>query len=75
MGGIYLIFTPVLVRRASDPLGLSGPMTALLGLKTRYSKQSYIGRYNPHLAAYLPHHPLYPLPPTLLLMCTGYKYV
>ena len=53
MGGMGLIFTPVLVRRLLCPLGLSGPMTiALPGLID--TSNSPIGRYNPPLAVRSP---------------------
>ena len=40
MGGMGLIFTPVLVRRLLGPLGLSGSMTSTSWTHS-YSKQSY----------------------------------
>ena len=40
MGNMGLIFTPVLVKSFLGPLGLSGSMTALLGLMDT-PKQSY----------------------------------
>ena len=43
MGGMHgpdTLFTPVLVRRPSGPLGLSGPMTSTSWTHS-YSKQSY----------------------------------
>ena len=57
MGGMGLIFTPVLVRRLLGPLGLSGSMISTLW--THSYPNSPNGRHNPPLTA----HP--PLPPTL----------
>ena len=60
MGGMGLIFIPVLVRRLLGPLGLSGPMISTLN--------NHIGRYNPPPAA----HPPHPLPlahPLMHLLC------
>ena len=41
MGGMGLIFTPVLVRRLLGPLSLSGAMTSTYWIHS-YSKQSYL---------------------------------
>ena len=57
MGGMGLIFTPVLVRRLLGPLGLSRPMTSISWT------HSPIGKYNPPLAAHLPPPPT-PASPT-----------
>ena len=49
MGNMGLIFTPVLVKSFLGPLGLSGSMTALLGLMD--TPNSPIKRYNAPSAA------------------------
>ena len=75
MGGMGLIFTPVLVRRLLSPSVLSGPMTSTSWTHS-YSKQSYwnvyallgliatpnspIGRYNPPPASHPLLHPPHP---------------
>ena len=55
MGGMGLIFSPVLVRHLSDPSGLSGPITST-SWTPNYSKQSlwkvYLASDSP------PTHPL-----------------
>ena len=62
MGSMGLIFIPVLVRCLLGPLGLSGlMMTSTLELID--APNSPTGRYNPPLAANLPHHSPHPLSP------------
>ena len=65
MGGMGLIFTPVLVRCVLGPLGLSGLMTGLPGLMD--IPNGPIERFNPSPAAYLPTPPTPPLLPASLL--------
>ena len=59
MGGMSLKLTPVIVRHLSDPLGMFGPMLALLGLIA--SPNSANGGHNPLWLSTLPHHPPHPL--------------
>ena len=61
MGGMGLIFTPVLVRHLLGSLGLSGPMTS-----TFWTPNSPIGRYNLPLATHLPPPPTLPARPTFI---------
>ena len=64
MGGMDLIFIPVLVRRLLGPLGLSGPMTSTFWTH-RFSKRSLLleGITCLQLPT-CPHHPRHPLPST-----------
>ena len=60
MGGMGLIFIPVLVRRLLGPLGLSRPMTS--NSWTLINTPNHpIKRYNPAPAA----HPPHPFPPAI----------
>ena len=55
MGGMGLIFTPVIVRCLLGPLSLSGPMTSISWTNS-YAKNP-IRRYNLPPAAHLPPQP------------------
>ena len=57
MGGMGLIFTPVLVRHLLGPLGLSGPMTSTSRIHTD-TLNGPITRYNLPLDSHSL-HPLY----------------
>ena len=66
MGGMGLIFIPVLVICLLDHSGLSRPMTGTSWTHS-YSNSS-VGRYNPPPASYPPPPPTPPLPPAHLLI-------
>ena len=67
MGGMSLIFTPVLVRHLLGPPSLSRPMTSISWTYSYSTPNTSIGRYNLPPAAHPPTpttHPTHHPPPT-----------